>query len=166
MLAELDDSTPEGAAIAHSYPEWLARMWWEELGADEARLAMAAMNEPAEAAFRVNSLRAEPARLAAQLRESGVEVTGRGSGGLLDLPTSLVIHPADERVGARVAAGELIPQSRGSQAVVELLDPRPGERVLDLCAGPGDQDHRDRRRGCGDVESSPASRATRRAPRS
>ena len=28
-------------------------------------------------------------------------------------------------------------QSRGAQAVVEVLDPKPGERVLDLCAGPG-----------------------------
>jgi 16S rRNA (cytosine967-C5)-methyltransferase len=36
-----------------------------------------------------------------------------------------------------VETGELVPQSRASQAVVALLDPRPGERVLDLCAGPG-----------------------------
>ena len=42
-----------------------------------------------------------------------------------------------EDVPARVAAGELTPQSRGSAAVVEVLDPRPGEHVLDLCAGPG-----------------------------
>jgi 16S rRNA (cytosine967-C5)-methyltransferase len=36
-----------------------------------------------------------------------------------------------------VEAGELTPQSRGSAAVVEVLDPRPGDHVLDLCAGPG-----------------------------
>jgi 16S rRNA (cytosine967-C5)-methyltransferase len=36
-----------------------------------------------------------------------------------------------------VAAGELTPQSRGSAAVVEVLDPQEGEQVLDLCAGPG-----------------------------
>ncbi len=36
-----------------------------------------------------------------------------------------------------IAAGELTPQSRGSAAVVEVLDPQPGEHVLDLCAGPG-----------------------------
>jgi 16S rRNA (cytosine967-C5)-methyltransferase len=34
-------------------------------------------------------------------------------------------------------AGELTPQSRASAAVVELLDPHPGEHLLDLCAGPG-----------------------------
>ena len=34
-----DDSTPERAAVAHSAPLWLARMWWEELGAEVAPLA-------------------------------------------------------------------------------------------------------------------------------
>jgi 16S rRNA (cytosine967-C5)-methyltransferase len=42
-----------------------------------------------------------------------------------------------EAVPLAVAAGELTPQSRGSAAVVEVLDPQPGEHVLDLCAGPG-----------------------------
>jgi 16S rRNA (cytosine967-C5)-methyltransferase len=36
-----------------------------------------------------------------------------------------------------IASGELTPQSRGSAAVVEVLDPQPGEHILDLCAGPG-----------------------------
>ena len=137
LLARLDDSTPEGAAIAHSYPEWLARMWWEELGGPEAVLLMAAMNEPREAAFRVNTLRAMPAGLAGELRAAGLEVSGPGSGRLLDPAAGIVVGAAGDAVGARVATGELIPQSRGSQAVVALLDPRPGERVLDICAGPG-----------------------------
>jgi 16S rRNA (cytosine967-C5)-methyltransferase len=40
-------------------------------------------------------------------------------------------------VRASIDAGVLVPQSRASAAVVAALDPRPGERVLDLCAGPG-----------------------------
>ena len=137
LLAGLDDSTPEGAAIAHSYPEWLARMWWEQLGPAEARRAMAAMNEPAEPAFRVNTLRADPEVVATELARAGVEVT-RGAGeGLLDPPEAIVARPADDRLAIRIATGELVPQSRGSQAIAALLDPQPGERVLDLCAGPG-----------------------------
>ena len=137
LLGALDDSTPAGAAIAHSYPAWLAELWWEELGEAEARLLMAAMNEPAETAFRVNTLRADPATVAADLRAAGVEVEGPGAGGLLDPADCLVVETAGEPVGARAATGELIPQSRGSQAVVAVLDPQPGDRVLDLCAGPG-----------------------------
>ena len=38
---------------------------------------------------------------------------------------------------AALEAGELVPQSRGSRPRCELLGPQPGERMLDLCAGPG-----------------------------
>ncbi len=137
LRAELDDASADDAAVAHSYPPWLARMWWDELGAEEARLLMAAMNEPAETALRVNTLRAQPAALAAELRSAGVEVRGPGGGGLLDPSAGIVVAEASEPVGARIATGELVPQSRASQAVIELLDPRPGDRVLDLCAAPG-----------------------------
>jgi 16S rRNA (cytosine967-C5)-methyltransferase len=137
LLGTLDDSTPEGAAVAHSYPPWLAQMWWTQLGATEARLLMAAMNEPAETALRVNTLRSEPAAVVTELRAAGVEVTGPGDGSLLRPAEGIVVDLASEPVGARITTGELVPQSRGSQAVVALLDPQPGDSVLDLCAGPG-----------------------------
>ncbi len=57
MLAELDASTPAGAAVLHSHPEWIAQLWWQELGADNARALMAYDNEAAEVALRVNTLR-------------------------------------------------------------------------------------------------------------
>src|SRR5918996_741397 len=53
-------------------------------------------------------------------------------------PESLIATgPIGEALGRRIDAGELVPQSRASAFVVAVLDPRPGERVLDLCAGPG-----------------------------
>ncbi len=42
--------------------KWLARLWWEELGPEDARALMAADNEPGELALRVNTLRADPSR--------------------------------------------------------------------------------------------------------
>jgi 16S rRNA (cytosine967-C5)-methyltransferase len=139
IVAGLDDSTPEGAATAHSYPVWLARMWWSEQGADGARSLMRAMNEPAEAAFRVNLLRAAPTELATLLRASGSRIEGpREGGGLLWPPEALVASgPLEPDLVNAIAAGRLLPQARSSQSVVHLLDPQPGERVLDLCAGPG-----------------------------
>jgi 16S rRNA (cytosine967-C5)-methyltransferase len=133
-----DDSTPEAAAIAHSAPLWLARMWWEELGPDDARSLLAAGNEPAEVALRANVLRSNRDSLLAQLREEGVEARAPEAEWPLAAPESIVIDGrVGETVPARIAAGELTPQSRGSAAVVEVLDPREGEHVLDICAGPG-----------------------------
>jgi 16S rRNA (cytosine967-C5)-methyltransferase len=75
LLAELDDGTPEGAALKHSHPRWIAELWWEELGAQGARALLAADNEPGELALRVNTLVAEPAAVAAQLlAETGMLV--------------------------------------------------------------------------------------------
>jgi 16S rRNA (cytosine967-C5)-methyltransferase len=148
-----DDSTPERAAIAHSAPLWLAQMWWRELGAESARSLLAACNEPAESAFRVNTLRTDREAAIAKLREAGVEARSAASGaphvpmsGIkrtgsewpLAAPEMIVIEgQTGDAVPELVAAGELTPQSRGSAAVVEVLDPQPGEHVLDLCAGPG-----------------------------
>jgi len=128
-----DDSTPAAAAVAHSAPAWLAEMWWRELGPDVARSLLAACNEPAEVAMRVDTTVA-----LAKLREAGVEAAPAAGGWPLAAPESIVIGGrTGDAVPAMVAAGELTPQSRGSAAVVEVLDPREGEHVLDLCAGPG-----------------------------
>jgi len=147
-----DDSTPEAAAVAHSAPLWLAQMWWQQLGPDDARSLLAACNDPAETAFRVNTLRTTPTTVLATLHEAGIQarsasgalyapiddIKRTGSEWPLAAPEMVVVEGrTGDVVPELVVAGELTPQSRGSAAVVEVLDPQPGEHVLDLCAGPG-----------------------------
>jgi 16S rRNA (cytosine967-C5)-methyltransferase len=144
-----DDSTPESAAVKHSAPLWLAQMWWRELGPEAARSLLAACNEPQEAAFRVNTLRTDPESVLARLRDAGVVASGApfapaeskkrtASEWPLSAAEMIVVEgQTGDLVPEMIAAGELTPQSRGSAAVVEVLDPQPGEHILDLCAGPG-----------------------------
>ncbi|MGD9737412.1 MAG: 16S rRNA (cytosine(967)-C(5))-methyltransferase RsmB [Solirubrobacterales bacterium] len=138
-----DDSTPEAAAVAHSAPLWLARMWWQELGAEAARSLLAAANQPAEVAMRVSRVAGEPLAASrdaalAKLVEAGVEARPAAGPWPLAPPEQIVVSGRlGEAVPALVAAGELTPQSRASAAVVEVLDPQPGDHVLDLCSGPG-----------------------------
>jgi 16S rRNA (cytosine967-C5)-methyltransferase len=132
-----DDSTPEAAAVAHSAPLWLAQMWWEELGADSARALLAACNEPAEVAMRAADAEAR-ADLVARLRGEGIDVSPAAGGWPLDVPEAMVFAGrTGDSVLPLVEGGALTPQSRGSAAVIAVLDPRPGETILDLCAGPG-----------------------------
>jgi 16S rRNA (cytosine967-C5)-methyltransferase len=140
LIAELltNDSTPEQATIAHSVPLWLAQMWWQELGGEAARALLAACNEPAELALRVNTLRDDRDALLGALRGAGLDAgPAEGPWPLAPEEEIVVAGRTGAAVPERVAAGELTPQSRGSAAVVEVLDPQPGEHVLDLCAGPG-----------------------------
>jgi 16S rRNA (cytosine967-C5)-methyltransferase len=133
-----DDSTPERAAVAHSAPLWLARMWWEELGPRDARALLAACNRPAEVAMRVNTLRAGRETALARLRGEGVEARPAEGAWPLAAAESIVLEgPGGEAVPRLIDEGALTPQSRGSAAVVEVLGPQPGEQLLDLCAGPG-----------------------------
>jgi 16S rRNA (cytosine967-C5)-methyltransferase len=141
-----DDSTSAAAAVADSAPKWLAEMWWEELGPEAARAALAACNERAEVAMRVNTLRTDRETMLARLTtptatptaEAGVEVRAPEAQWPLAAADLITIEGrTGEAVPAAIAAGELTPQSRGSAAVVEVLDPQEGDHVLDLCAGPG-----------------------------
>lgn len=133
-----DDSTPAAAAIADSAPPWLAQMWWDELGPEAARAALAACNERAEVAMRVNALRTDRESMLACLAEAGVEAQAPDAAWPLAAPEQIVIAArTGGAVPEAVRGGELTPQSRGSAAVVEILDSRQGEHVLDLCAGPG-----------------------------
>ncbi len=140
-LAKLDDLTPEHAAILQSVPDWLAEMWWRELGPERARALLQSVNTPAESAIRVNGLRATPEQVKAALRAGSAARSAPewdGQPGLPDLPEMLVLDGPFDAFGSELfKGGALMPQSRASAAVARVLAPQAGERVLDLCAAPG-----------------------------
>jgi 16S rRNA (cytosine967-C5)-methyltransferase len=52
LLQGLGEDAPEGAALKHSYPDWIAEVWWREWGPEDALALMRAQNEPPERAVR------------------------------------------------------------------------------------------------------------------
>ncbi len=133
LLGALGEETPARAAIAHSHPEWLARMWWECLGAEDARALMARDNEPGEVALRANKLVTDAPTLLAELCEASVAAHLDST-----LAEAIVLDgPFDAHGSPLWHAGAFIAQSRAAMLVSRALDPQRGERVLDLCAAPG-----------------------------
>ncbi len=133
LLGSLGDATPEQAALKHSHPEWIARLWWDRLGAADARALMACDNEPGEVALRANTLVTDTATLAAALHAADVPTH-------LDaqLSEAVVIDgPLDVHDSPLWKAGTFHAQSRAAMHVARALAPHSGERVLDLCAAPG-----------------------------
>jgi 16S rRNA (cytosine967-C5)-methyltransferase len=128
LVADLDDGDPAGAALLHSVPEWLASLWWEELGAESARALLRTVNRPAESALRVNTLVADVDSVRDALPV----------GAAVDPPDGLVLDGPFDVFGSELfTSGAVMPQSRGSMSVARLLAPESGDRVLDLCAAPG-----------------------------
>jgi len=118
LLAGLPGENPHAPALKHSYPDWIADLWWEQLGPEEALALMRAQNEPPERVVRLNRRKSGP-------------VEGRPDP---DLPDALHVERIDEEA---LHAGLIWPQSRGSQLAGLVVGSRPGERTLDLCAAPG-----------------------------
>ena len=116
-----------------SHPAWLIDMWQEQFGGGESRRLMEANNEEAPLVLRANRLRMAREALVRRLCARGVDarpgiwsplaVRLRGSASPADL--------AEFREGLCQVQGE------ASQTVGFLADPRPGMRVLDVCAAPG-----------------------------
>jgi 16S rRNA (cytosine967-C5)-methyltransferase len=133
LLGALGDATPEQAAVKHSHPEWIARLWWERLGAADARALMACDNEPGEVALRANTLVTDAATVEADLWAAGVPTHMDPQ-----LPEAVVLDgPLDAHDSPLWKAGAFHAQSRAAMHVARVLAPRSGERVLDLCAAPG-----------------------------
>jgi 16S rRNA (cytosine967-C5)-methyltransferase len=130
VLDELDDRAPDRAAILYSVPAWLAEKWWQELGSDDARALLRRVNDPAPAELRVNTLRARRDDVVSRLPVGARPAPG--------LPEALVLEgPFDVWSSELWREGAVMAQSSGSMRVARVLAPRPGDRVLDLCAAPG-----------------------------
>jgi 16S rRNA (cytosine967-C5)-methyltransferase len=130
LLGGLSDASAGEAAVAHSVPRWLAELWWEELGPDEARALLRHVNQPSETALRVNSLLSTVPEVLGEIPVPVHQV--------VEVPEALVLDGRFDLAGSALfARGALTPQSVGSTLVGRVLAPRPGEEVLDLCAAPG-----------------------------
>jgi 16S rRNA (cytosine967-C5)-methyltransferase len=130
LLGALGDDTPAHAAVKHSHPEWIARLWWQELGAEDARALMAADNEPWELALRANTLVTDAPALAERLPvRTHLDPA---------IPEAVVLEEAFDAHRSKLwREGAFLAQSRAAMLVARTLAPEPGERVLDLCAAPG-----------------------------
>jgi 16S rRNA (cytosine967-C5)-methyltransferase len=115
LIESMPDATVAEAALRHSYPDWIAETWWDELGADAAVELMRALNEPAPTVVRL--VRGE--------------IDGTPDP---EIPGAWQVDRVDERA---LAEGRIWPQSAASQLVGLVVGARDRERTLDLCAAPG-----------------------------
>jgi 16S rRNA (cytosine967-C5)-methyltransferase len=120
-------------ATRWSHPGWLAARWLARLGAEEAEALLKANNEPARLSVMVNRLRCQPEEVGRHLERIAGSVTpGRFVPG--------IFHLADGAEALRDPAfdkGWYFPMDEAAALPALLLDPQPGETVLDACAGGG-----------------------------
>jgi len=129
-----DDDPLSHISVVHSHPLWLVRLWADQLGIEETRALCESDNEVPPLTVRANRLKTTRSDLVARLEESGCKAAPTPYApdgiGLSDLPVSVGEMPPYKE-------GQMQIQDEASQLISLLLDPQPGEKVLDLCAGVG-----------------------------
>lgn len=120
--------------IGQSMPEWLVHRWMDRYGLEETRRFCEAVNRIPPCTLRANGVRTNRSELSEILAGEGVESrpTPHSPDGLVleRFTGSVTVLEAFQR-------GLFQVQDEAAQLVSRALAPRPGERVLDACAGLG-----------------------------
>ncbi|GLC35804.1 hypothetical protein PLESTB_000496000 [Pleodorina starrii] len=146
-------------ALQHSHPNWMVSRWLERFGREGAEALLRRNNEPPVYTVRINTMMQTPltpgagsssssssAAAAAAASSHSDELLERlTAAGVVAEPSPLLpgefirIRSGLQKLLAEgfVSDGSLFVQDESAGLVVSLLDPQPGERLLDCCAAPG-----------------------------
>ena len=124
--------------VTHSHPDWLAARWLARYGFHDAERWVRFNNETPPLTIRANRLRVTRDQLAASLArdEVATEPTQFAPDGLIVRSGNPLRLLAESAEGGPYKSLFFV-QDEASQLVSHVVDPQPGERVLDLCASPG-----------------------------
>jgi 16S rRNA (cytosine967-C5)-methyltransferase len=130
----MDDDPATAISVLHSHPLWLVRRLIAQFGVEETIAICQADNTIAPLALRVNGLKASRAEALAALAAEDItaEPAAFSPDGL-----RLTSPGAALRESTAYKSGLVRIQDEASQLVARLVAPKPGERILDLCAGAG-----------------------------
>ena len=129
----LEDDPVGHLTHALSIPSWIAEEWVQRLGAEQAAALATASNEVPPITARANRRVTDRERLLEELRERLPDVAPSEHA-----PLGVELgHRGNPALDPAFLEGRMTIQDAASQLVVELLDPQPGERILDVCAAPG-----------------------------
>ncbi len=128
-----DLTPPEDLSVRYSHPQWLVDLFAKRLGVGGTRALLEHHNGEVPTMAQVNTCRTTTGELLETLSAAGVEaqphpwlsdcLTLQGTGSLEQLE--------------EFQQGEFYIQDAAARLAVLAADPKPGMRVLDVCAAPG-----------------------------
>jgi len=120
-------------SVYYSHPRWLVDRWRQRWGEARTEALLRADNDPTGLHVRLNTLRADSAAFAAGLPDDFAAPR----------PVDLLpdVYELAEAEGLfdspAYRDGQFLVQDVSAGLAVALLNPQPGERVLDVCSAPG-----------------------------
>jgi len=119
--------------VMYSHPEWMVQRWIEQWGVDETIELCKANNDRPRLSVRINYLQADPDTFFKTLVENNISYETHP-----DFPEFVWIdHFSEFRKLDFLKKGWVSVQDISTGIPVRLLNPQPGDTVLDMCAAPG-----------------------------
>ncbi len=134
LLPENNDK-PKNMAIRHSLPVWLVKKWHTDYGKQTTKILCSKANHFSGTSFRVNRLKITRTQFLQNYsaEDSAVKLEK----GVFSKNAIHSLQAAPLLNSSWFTEGFISVQDEGAQLIVELLDPQPGETILDACAAPG-----------------------------
>jgi 16S rRNA (cytosine967-C5)-methyltransferase len=130
---DLQAAPLEYIAAYHSHPRWMVRKWLAQWGVDETISLCEANNCIPPLTVRVNTCKGSRDEVIKRLTDEKIAARPTPFS-----PVGLIIqNPPPLSAWDLLQEGWLQVQDEAAQLITSILDPRHGERVLDVCAAPG-----------------------------
>lgn len=126
----------EQPGLGHSHPDWLLDRWRNQFGPEATHRLLEWNNVPASNYARVNTLKIDRDGLMARWADEGVSCKPVDA----DWAPDLFLEIDEASAIAELPSfreGCFYLQDPSTALACRLLDPQPGESILDLCAAPG-----------------------------
>jgi 16S rRNA (cytosine967-C5)-methyltransferase len=130
---DFNENKIQHLAVVESHPTWMVKRWVARLGYDETKKLLAANNERPDLTLRVNRLKIDFNYFLSQLEQHQIQFT---KSEYLDFFVR-VKHMAGIGGSDMFRQGFFVVQDESAGLVVKLLDPKPGDRIIDMCSAPG-----------------------------
>ncbi|MDJ0556849.1 MAG: 16S rRNA (cytosine(967)-C(5))-methyltransferase [Microcoleaceae cyanobacterium MO_207.B10] len=130
----LPENPVQKLGILYSFPDWIIEYWIQKLGITETEQLCSWFNQPPTIDLRVNLLKNSIEKVEVALQNIGISVSR-----IPQIPQAL-------RLTGAVGSIQKLPgyyegwwsvQDSSAQLVSYLLNPQPGEMIIDACAAPG-----------------------------
>ena len=130
---ELSTNPVEFIAVYYSHPEWMVKRWIERFGIDDTILLCEANNKTPLLSLRVNTIKISVQELQSRLAQ--VDVLTSQSPYLKNFIQAQNLPDLSQFQSFQEGLFSIQDVSAGLACV--LLSPRPGDKIVDLCAAPG-----------------------------
>ena len=137
LEAECESLRIDRPEVRYSCPNWLYDRWRQRFSTEELTRLLAWQNEPAQVYGRLNRLKYTPEQFVEHCQRDGLKIEPLEVDWTTRAWLFRVLNPAGLAQRPVFAAGGFYLQDPSTLHAVDLLDPQPGEQVLDLCAAPG-----------------------------